>query len=73
MLGNGSSSGNRLTPTTVNLGGPAVAVSLGWEHTCAIISGGDLKCWGRGDYYGRLGDGTTTTSTTPKYITKLTI
>ncbi|CAN0045974.1 unnamed protein product, partial [Hapterophycus canaliculatus] len=32
---------------TVNLGGrKASAIAAGEEHTCAILEGGDLICWG---------------------------
>ena len=34
-------------------------VSAGNSFTCAILDNGDLKCWGH-DYYGQLGDGGTT-------------
>ncbi len=69
QLGNGTTGANSLTPiSVVNLGGPAVAVSVGWYHTCAMISSGDLKCWGANGY-GQLGDGTKTASITPVDIT----
>ena len=42
----------------VDLGGPAVQVSCGDYHTCALLETGDVVCWGLGDY-GMLGYGNT--------------
>lgn len=38
----------------VTVGGPVVAVSAGGQHTCAVLTKGRLRCWGRG-LHGRLG------------------
>jgi len=42
----------------VVLGGPAVAVTAGGNHSCAIREGGDVLCWGRATD-GQLGYGNT--------------
>lgn len=38
----------------VDLGGPASTIAAGAQHTCAILSHGRVRCWGRG-YDGSLG------------------
>ncbi|MCA1684031.1 MAG: chromosome condensation regulator, partial [Actinobacteria bacterium] len=50
------------TPDTtgpVKLGAPAVAISAGGAHTCAILDTGGVRCWGE-NLYGQLGYGNTT-------------
>src|SRR5690606_25107936 len=44
----------------VNLGGPALEVSAGDRHTCALLEGGAVRCWGSAAD-GRLGYGNTQT------------
>jgi len=47
-----------LSAGPVSLGRTAVAVVAGDMHTCAILSGGVVRCWGNGAY-GELGGGNT--------------
>ena len=60
-LGNGSVAtiGDDETPDQVpfvNLGGPAVALSAGGAHTCALMVDGTARCFGYG-FFGALGYG----------------
>jgi len=68
QLGIGSTT-QQTTPQTVNLGTgrTAVSVSLGQQHTCAVLDDGSLKCWGYNGY-GQLGTGDTTDRTFPTPI-----
>ncbi|WP_407735627.1 RTX toxin [Hyalangium sp.] len=40
----------------VNLGGNAVKITAGFEHTCALMDTGKVRCWGHNDK-GQLGYG----------------
>lgn len=42
----------------VLVGGDVIDLTAGWYHTCAVVEGGDVHCWGRGND-GRLGYGNT--------------
>ena len=44
--------------------GNVTHVATGGSHSCAIVAGGRVKCWGA-NAYGQLGDGTTVSRTTP--------
>jgi Regulator of chromosome condensation (RCC1) repeat len=61
-LGNTLTIGDNEHPTTnVNLGAAtATGITTGTEHTCALLNGGSLRCWG-GNGDGQLGLGNTNT------------
>ena len=60
VLGN-----SQWSPTPTNsLGRPAIAISAGTAHTCAILNDNSLSCWG-GNAAGQLGDGTTSNRNSP--------
>lgn len=48
--------GGPTTPSTVDLGEPAVAVTADFDQNCAITAAGAVRCWGNGAN-GRLGSG----------------
>ncbi|WP_183093132.1 Calx-beta domain-containing protein [Nocardioides stalactiti] len=47
---------DRLTPVTVPGLTGVIAIEAGSHHTCAILTGGTVKCWGEG-FGGRQGNG----------------
>ena len=75
QLGNGGSglTNYKTTPTltsSLGTGRTAVALSSGYVHTCAILDNGAVSCWGDGAY-GRLGNGGTSSKTTPTLTSSL--
>ncbi|HEU4407122.1 MAG TPA: hypothetical protein VFS43_17770 [Polyangiaceae bacterium] len=69
QLGDGTAI-DRLTPVAVlaSPGGPPLtgvqALALGYQHSCALLGGGEIRCWGLNNA-GQLGDGTTIARSTP--------
>ena len=49
--------GNNLLPVDLGTGQNVLKVVAGFEHTCALLTTQQLKCWGFSEYY-QLGDGT---------------
>lgn len=47
--------------------GTATAIAAGADHTCAIVAGGRVKCWGS-NFSGELGDGTNTATAEPVVV-----
>jgi len=67
-LGNGTSN-DSFTPVNVtSLGSEVLAIATSGWHSCALTSAGSVECWGE-NYYGQLGNGTTTDSSIPVNVT----
>ena len=63
-LGNGGTVALSSTPVgAIGVSG-ATAIAAGSAHTCVIVAGGQVRCWGS-NFFGQLGTGTTIDSTTP--------
>jgi hypothetical protein len=70
QLGEGTTF-NRTNPGTAPLVtgiSTATRVSAGYYHSCALLSGGGVRCWGY-NANGRLGNGTTQGSLVPVVVT----
>lgn len=48
----------------------AVALAAGYSHTCALLTGGSVYCWGDNDF-GQLGVGSRTRALLPQEVTVL--
>lgn len=55
-LGNGDDENQPAPVAVLDLGGAAVAIDAGDNHTCAILESGAVKCWGY-NWEGSLGNG----------------
>ncbi len=70
QLGDGSAT-NRSTPQPVTgLASGVATIAAGQFHTCALTTAGAVQCWGH-NVFGQLGDGSTTSKTTPQPVSGL--
>ncbi len=70
----GGTTGTGGTPSTGGSTNPklvAKSITAGYRHTCAVLSGGSVQCWGDNEF-GQLGDGSTTNSSTPVTVSGIT-
>lgn len=71
-LGDGTET-QRLVPTdVVGLSTGVLTIQTGLETSCALLTTGDLRCWGD-SYFGQLGDGTTSRRLTQDKVSGLVI
>jgi alpha-tubulin suppressor-like RCC1 family protein len=70
QLGDGSSSVQYTPVNVVGLSSGVTAITAGYVHTCALTTGGGVKCWGYNGY-GQLGDGSASNQYTPVNVVGL--
>ena len=68
-LGNSSIGSYSTIPIPVDLpaGRTATSISLGHQHTCAVLDNGSAYCWGDNGF-GQLGDGTGSDTSSPVHV-----
>lgn len=69
-LGDGEGGDFHATPVAVTGLASATALATGEFHTCALVPGGTVECWGHNGF-GQLGDGTTDGSDEPVEVAGL--
>jgi alpha-tubulin suppressor-like RCC1 family protein len=64
QLGDGTGETRNYPVEVAGMDQGAAKVTVGWNHTCAVMGSGGLKCWGW-NYYGQLGDETRVSRSRP--------
>jgi alpha-tubulin suppressor-like RCC1 family protein len=73
QLGNNSTASSATAVAVQGLpsGASVAQIAAADDHTCALLTDGTVTCWGLNNH-GQLGDGSTTSSSTPVPVTGLT-
>jgi alpha-tubulin suppressor-like RCC1 family protein len=69
-LGDGTFTSSTSPVSVVGLGSGVMAISVGDQHTCALLNTGAVRCWGQNDL-GQLGNGNTMDSNSPVAVSGL--
>jgi len=67
QLGNDTTNTSTYPSFVRGLAGSAVAITAGYMHTCAVLSGGSVQCWGS-NYYGEVGNSNPANALLPTQI-----
>jgi alpha-tubulin suppressor-like RCC1 family protein len=67
QLGNGTTTDSTAPVHVQGLTGSILQLTAGYAHTCALMSEGEVMCWGQ-NTYGQLGDGTSLDRSTPVVV-----
>ncbi|MFH1434655.1 MAG: hypothetical protein ABIJ56_02955 [Pseudomonadota bacterium] len=70
QVGDGTTTKKNVPTAVSGLASGVQDVALGGYHSCALLDGGGVKCWGQGTY-GQIGDGETLDRTAPVDVTGL--
>jgi alpha-tubulin suppressor-like RCC1 family protein len=70
QLGDGTTTDSTVPIHVQGLTEPTLQLTTGYAHTCALMSGGGIMCWGQ-NTYGQLGDGTNLDRITPVAVSGL--
>lgn len=71
QLGDGTTTSSDVPVHVQGLPANLAQIAQGWEHACALLFGGTVRCWGKNGS-GQLGDGSTSDSKTPVSVPGLT-
>ncbi len=67
QIGDGMTFGSRLLPVQPDWNQTAIAITAGYQHTCAITVNGSVYCWGENSS-GQCGSGSTSDRSRPNLV-----